>query len=80
MKVNKKTFNRSSIKRVVGKFHVVVVQNNGREMYKKSFLRVQTAFLLITWDYIRCIKGQTATAPQYIPVGVFPVSATKPDI
>ena len=27
----------SSIKRVPRKFHVVVVQNNGKEMYKKDF-------------------------------------------
>ena len=26
------------------KFHVVVVQNNGKEMYKKSVLQVQSCF------------------------------------
>ena len=26
------------------KFHVVVVQNNGKEMYKKSVLHVQSCF------------------------------------
>ena len=33
-KVNEKTW----------KFHVVVVQNNGKEMYKKSVLHVQSCF------------------------------------
>ena len=44
---NKKTYDSSSIKRVrrgFWKFHVVVVQNNGKEMYKKSVLRVQNCF------------------------------------
>jgi len=35
-------YNISSIKRVTGKFHVVVVQNSGEEMYKKSVLHVQS--------------------------------------
>ena len=38
-KVNRNTCNISSVKRVTGKFwkfHVVVVQNNGKEMYKKA--------------------------------------------
>ena len=30
-------YNISSIKRVTRKFHVVVVQNNGKEMYTKDF-------------------------------------------
>ena len=38
-KKNRDTYNFSSIKRVTRKFlaefHVVVVQNNGKEMYKK---------------------------------------------
>ena len=37
-KVNRTTYNISAIKRVTGKFwefHVVVVQNSGKEMYKK---------------------------------------------
>ena len=29
------------------KFHVVVVQNNGKEMYQKSVLHVPSCFLLI---------------------------------
>ena len=41
-KVNRNTYNISSIKRV--KFHFVVVQNNGKEMYKKSVLHVQSCF------------------------------------
>ena len=38
----KNTYDISSIKRVTRKFHVVVVQNNGKEMYKKSVLHVQS--------------------------------------
>ena len=34
----------SSIKHVTKKFNVVVVQNNGKEMYKKSVLHVQSCF------------------------------------
>ena len=43
------TYNISSIKRVTRKFHVVVVQNNGKEIYKKGVLHVQSCcfFLLI---------------------------------
>ena len=44
-KVNRNTYNISSIKRV--KFHFVVVQNNGKEMYKKSVLHVQSCFFLL---------------------------------
>ena len=44
-KVNENTYDVSSIKRVsFWKFHVVVVQNNGKEMYKKSVLHVQNCF------------------------------------
>ena len=43
-KVNRNTYNTSSIKRVTRKFHVVVVQNNGKEVYQKS---VQSCFLQI---------------------------------
>ena len=41
------TYDISSIKRVTKKFlevHVVVVQNNGKEMDKKSVLHVQSCF------------------------------------
>ena len=31
-------------KQGLGKFHVVVVQNNGKKMYKKSVLHVQSCF------------------------------------
>ena len=34
-KVNKNTYNISSIKCVTRKFYVLVVQNNSKEMYKK---------------------------------------------
>ena len=37
------TFN-SSLKRVTRKFYVVVVQNNGKEVYKKSVLHVENYF------------------------------------
>ena len=46
-KVNGNTYDISSIKRVTKKFlkfRVVVVQNNGKEMYKKSVLHVQSCF------------------------------------
>ena len=39
-KVNMKTYDISCIKSVIWKFHVVVVQNNGKETYKKSVLQV----------------------------------------
>ena len=37
----------SSIQHVTRKFHVVGVQTNGKEMYKKSVLHVQSCFSLI---------------------------------
>ena len=40
------TFN-SSLKRVTRKFYVVVVQNNGKEVYKKVCCTWKIAFLLI---------------------------------
>ena len=46
-KVNGNTYDISSIKRVTKKFlevSRVVVQNNGKEMYKKSMLHVQSCF------------------------------------
>ena len=43
-KVNKNTYEISSVKRVTRKFHVGVVRNNGKEMYKKSVLHVQICF------------------------------------
>ena len=44
-KVNKNTYDISSRKRVARKFlDVVVVQNNGKEMYKISVLHVQSFF------------------------------------
>ena len=39
-RVNKNTSDIPSIKRVTRKFRVTVVQNNGKEMYKKSVLQV----------------------------------------
>ena len=46
--VNKNKYDISSIKRVTRKFHVVVVQNNGNEMYKKICCACKVALLLIT--------------------------------
>ena len=42
-KVNDNMYGIFSIKSF-RKFHVVVVQNNGKEMYKKSVLHVQSYF------------------------------------
>ena len=51
-KVNKNTYDISFIKRVTRftfwKFHVVVVQNNDKKMYKKVCCRCKVAFVLIT--------------------------------
>ena len=46
---HKNTYDISSIKRITRNFlefslHIVVVQNNGQEMYKKSVLCVQSCF------------------------------------
>ena len=35
---------RHFLQRSFWKFHVVVMQNNGKEMYKKSVLHVQSCF------------------------------------
>ena len=47
-KVNENTYDISSKNRVTKicfwKLHVVVMQNNGKEMYKKSVLHVQSCF------------------------------------
>ena len=43
-KVNENTYDSSSIKHVTKKFHVVVMQNNGKEMYKQSVLHVESCF------------------------------------
>ena len=43
-RINRNAYYISSIKRVTRKFHFVVVQNNGKEMYKKSVLHVQSCF------------------------------------
>ena len=41
-------YNISSIKRVTRKFPVVVVQNNGKEMYKNSVLHVQSCCFFVS--------------------------------
>ena len=48
--MNKNTYYTSFIKRVTRKFlkfHVVVLQNNGKEMYKKLCCTCKVAFVLI---------------------------------
>ena len=46
-KVNENTYDISSIKKSFWRFHDVVVQNNGKEMYKKVCCTCKVAFLLI---------------------------------
>ena len=43
----KKSERKNVYLRSFWKFHVVVVQNNGKEMYKKSGLHVKSCFFLI---------------------------------
>ena len=43
-KVNENAYDVSSLKKIVWTFRVVVVQNNGKEMTKKSVLQVQSCF------------------------------------
>ena len=43
-RMNRNAYNISSIKRVTRKFHFVVVQNNGKEMYKKSVFTCKVVF------------------------------------
>ena len=46
-------YNISSIKRVTRKFRVVVVQNNGKEMYKKECAtRAKLLFLFFQFDLL----------------------------
>ena len=46
-KVSENTYDISSIEKNFWKFHVAVVQNNGKEMYKKVCCTCKVAFLLI---------------------------------
>ena len=46
--LTRNTYDISSIKRVTRKIHVVVVQNNGKEMYKKMCCTCKVVFLLIS--------------------------------
>ena len=53
-KVNENMYDISSKKRVTKKFlkfQVVVVQNNGNEMYKKSVLHEQSCFFAVLVDF-----------------------------
>ena len=43
-KVKENTYDISSIKKSFWKFHVAVVQDNGKEIYKKSVMHVQSCF------------------------------------
>ena len=45
--VNENKSDISSIKRVTWEFQVAIVQNNGKEMYKKVCWRARLLFLLI---------------------------------
>ena len=49
--VNRNTYNISSIKRVtrtfLAEFHVVVVQNNAKEMYQKVCCRCKVVFFFL---------------------------------
>ena len=45
--MNKNMYDISSYRRETRKFHVVVVENNGKEMYKKVCCTCKVAFLLI---------------------------------
>ena len=49
------------------KFYVVIVQNNGKEMYKKSVLHVQRCFfLLIFFCCFRCRRRLVSITRVYI--------------
>ena len=55
---NRNTYDNSSIKRVTRKFHPVVVQNNGKEMYKKVCCAWKSVFFwgggvgwALIWSY-----------------------------
>ena len=58
-KVNENTYDISPLKLVTKKFldvsrnHVVVVQNAGKEMYKKRVLHVQSCFFLLISPKVR---------------------------
>ena len=50
-KGNENVYDISSIKSVT-KFHIVVVENNGKEMYKKVCCTCKVAFLLIRTNVV----------------------------
>ena len=53
-----KTYDISSVKRVTRTFHVIVMQNNGKEMYKKnSVLHVQSCIFA---DHFQTVKRMLA--------------------
>ena len=67
-KVNKKRYDISSVKRVTKKFlevSLVVVQNNGEEMYKKSVLHVLD-LLLFSTVLRRCMPSPLSITRFYI--------------
>ena len=64
-KLNKNTSDISFIKRVTRKFHVVVVQNNAKEMYnekvcctcKVAFLLIRPIVVVVVFFYrSRCVR------------------------
>ena len=66
-KVNKKRYDISSVKRVTKKFlevSLVVAQNNGKEMYKKSVQHVLHLFLFFT--VLRCMPSPLSITRFYI--------------
>ena len=58
-KANRNTYAISSIKSVTRKFHVVVEQNNGKDIYKKSVLRVQRCVYLLIKGVFRSVNPKT---------------------
>ena len=73
--VNNNRYDISSIERVTiesfWKFHVVVVQNSGKEMYKKSVLHVQSFSFLF---FVLLIRPIVVFSPFSLPS---PLSITR---
>ena len=70
-KVNDNTYDIPSIKhglRSFWKFHIVVVQNNGKEMNKKSVLHVQSCFFA---NWIHCYFHRSAALPSSFSITRF---------
>ena len=63
--VNENTYDISSIERVTKKFHVVVVQNNGKEMYKKVCCTCKVAFFA-NWTFVVFHRSPALPSPLSI--------------